>query len=151
MKNWAILLTLLVLVSGCNKQGSNEGEEATELTPEERAKQQQIELFDEVMAIHDEVMPKMQDIYNLKVNIRGRLDSIPDLSEDAQADLRNHLAELDSADEAMMNWMREFEPVADSVSHEDAMEYLEDEKSKIEKVREVMNTAISEATEKLNN
>ena len=45
----------------------------------------------------------------------------------------------------MMVWMRKFIPPGDSVSEEKAKEYLEDQKVKVQKVKEDMLKAIDDA------
>lgn len=92
------------------------------------------ELYDEVMRIHDEVMPKMNDIYKLKTAKKTRLE-MPGLPEQERQQIQNDIARLDSANEGMMVWMRQFDP-PDSVSEEQARTYLQAELEKVKQVRE---------------
>ena len=52
---------------------------------------------------------------------------------------------LDSASENMMVWMRNFNPLPDSLGEEKARAYLEEQQEKITKVREEMLEAIDKA------
>lgn len=109
------------------------------------------ELHDQVMAIHDEIMPKMGDIMDYKAKARTELDSLMQLGEDGYQLRKDQLVEiqssLEAADHAMMDWMHQFEPSIDSISHEKAMEYLRSEKERITKVKEIMIQALEDARE----
>ena len=97
--------------------------------------QQNEELFDEVMKIHDEVMPEMGAIRKT----RKAVLELQEASEDST--LRVQLLEvsnqLDEANEAMMNWMRNFEPDFQGTP-EERKQYLDAEKKKMIEVRDMM-------------
>ncbi|MDQ2656750.1 MAG: hypothetical protein M3Y60_04955 [Bacteroidota bacterium] len=101
-------------------------------------------LYDEVMDVHNEVMPRMDDLYKAKTTLQTRL-AMPGLGEKEKEDISSKIARLDSASEGMMVWMRQFEPLADSVGEEKARTYLEAELVKVKKVREDIQEAL-EAT-----
>ena len=107
----------------------------------------QQELYDEVMAVHDEVMPKMQDIMNLKEQIRGKIERLSQQTgtEAEVEQLDQMINRLDEADEAMMNWMRNFKRDYEGMSEEEVINYLEEEKEKITEVRQEMLNTIEEA------
>jgi hypothetical protein len=91
-------------------------------------------LYDEVMDIHDEVMPKMNDLYKAKTVLQTRLE-LPGVNANERQETRQKIAEIDSASEGMMAWMRQFEPLSDSVGEDSARAYLEKELVKVKKVR----------------
>jgi hypothetical protein len=93
-------------------------------------------LYNQVMDIHDEVMPKMEDLYRLKKDLQEKLTA--STSDEEKADLQNRIVRVDSASQLMMEWMHKFEPLPDSTDQEEAREYLESEMEKIKKVREAM-------------
>ena len=99
------------------------------------------ELYDEVMRIHDEVMPKMNDIYKLKTAKKTRLE-MPGLPEQERRQIQNDIARLDSASEGMMAWMRQFNPLPDSTGEEKARVYLESELEKVKQVSEDIQEAL---------
>ena len=104
-------------------------------------------LKDEVMAVHDEVMPKMQDIMRLKERARTMIDSLAtdSMTNASQIEeLEQLITSLDEADEAMMGWMRNYRRDFDG-SDEEYISYLQDEKAKIDAVKEEMMSAIEEA------
>ena len=102
-------------------------------------------LYDEVMKIHDEVMPKMNDIYKLKEELKKQIAETPGLVEEKKKEIEGTIAELDSASESMMVWMRNFNPLPDSLGEEQAREYLENEMEKVKKVKEDIMEALEKA------
>lgn len=106
-------------------------------------------LYDQVMHIHDEVMPKMEDIYTLKKKLQDQIAATPDMVVEEKQALEKRIARLDSVGNLMMDWMHKFSPVADTVDQEVAREYLESEMEKIRRVRKAMLEAI--ASEKSSN
>jgi hypothetical protein len=102
-------------------------------------------LYDEAREIHDEVMPKIEDIYNLKKNLRSKIADTPDLADQKKKEIENAISKLDSASNAMMDWMHGFRPLPDSADQEKAREYLETEIERIKKVRDMMNESLQEA------
>lgn len=102
-------------------------------------------LYDEVMKIHDEVMPKMNDIYKLKEELKKQIAETPGLVEEKKKEIEGTIAKLDSASESMMVWMRNFNPLPDSLGEEQAREYLENEMEKVKKVKEDIMEALEKA------
>jgi hypothetical protein len=102
------------------------------------------QLYDKVMEVHDEVMPKMSDINKLKKRIRK-------LETDDPAALAL-LKDLDDADEGMMSWMADFQKyktLKDS-SKTAKLAYLNSEKVRIQNVSDKMKQSISAAQNYLN-
>jgi hypothetical protein len=103
------------------------------------------ELYDEVMDIHDEVMPKMDDLHRYKKTFQSELTNNATITEARKTQLETIIVKLDSAGEGMMVWMREFDPIPDSEGEDKAKQYLENEKKKVTKVKEDMLKALDEA------
>lgn len=98
-------------------------------------------MIDEVMAIHDEVMPKMDDIMTLKSSLDSAIKVSPD-----SVKAKELYSALDSADNQMMDWMQAYNP--DQVkgkSEEEVTKYYADKKAKISSVKELTNKSIEEA------
>ena len=131
-----LFLSCLLLLAACTP-GSKEHhhEEATSTDDPNGA------LTDQVMAIHDEVMPRLEDIFKLKQNLQEQLTS-KDLAEARKTELNNTIARLDSASGAMMSWMHGFNPPADTVEQEKAREYLEEQMERIRQIKEQIAEAI---------
>jgi hypothetical protein len=101
-------------------------------------------LGEEVMKVHDEVMPRMNDIYKLKEGLKKKLSEtgVPD---DKKKEIEQTITQLDSASDGMMVWMRAFNPQPDSLDEEKTREYLENEMNKVKKVQENIQQAIAKA------
>ena len=135
-----VLVSLLCFIAACsgNKrehQGHENGSDDVTDNPNQA-------LYNEVMNIHDEVMPKMDDIYKLKVKLQDKLDSASTMSAEEKIKLQQRIAHLDSVGNLMMDWMHKFDPLPDSSDREEAREYLESEMEKIRKVKDAMLEAI---------
>ncbi|ADR23350.1 hypothetical protein MATR_28010 [Marivirga tractuosa] len=112
------------------------------------SKEKDIEkLKSETIAIHDEVMPKMDDIMKLKKALKAKKDTSEDVKPNQVQDL---ILALEEADEAMMNWMRNYDPRMEAMSDEEKIAYLKRQKKSIEEVSEKMKFSISEAEAFLN-
>lgn len=134
----SILIALVFLVSCAQRSGEDHGEHATEQGPNQA-------LYDEVMSVHDEVMPKMNDLYKAKATLSKQLREDPGLSEEQKATINRKIARIDSASEEMMVWMRRFNPLPDSAGEDRAKAYLEGELTKVRKVKEDILQALESA------
>jgi len=142
MTNSKLLFILsTVVLSACTSSGKHEGHSADS----GNADNPNQVLYDQVMDIHDEIMPRVEDIYHLKKVLLEKVASTKDLTADKKQELESILIQLDSADHLMMDWMHTFNPLPDSADQEKARAYLESEMEKIKKVRELMNESIEKA------
>ncbi|MFY0650500.1 MAG: hypothetical protein JXQ96_00635 [Cyclobacteriaceae bacterium] len=125
MRKFWIPVGLCLLLLSCNKE-----------------KKVQETLFNEVMDVHDEVMPQMSSLRKLAKSLESKLDSIAVdslLTEKGQKEeLNKAIEDLKKANESMMEWMRQFEQIEEGTPHGEVMKYLKDQKKKIEKVRDDM-------------
>ncbi len=139
------LLIGLFLMVGCGKSGHHEhhDEDESESSNPNQA------LYDQVMDIHNEVMPRSDEIYQLKKEIKDKIANTTNLQPDKKKQLELVIAELDSADRSMMDWMHKFKPLPDSANQELAREYLENEMERIKNVRELINGSMQKAKEEL--
>jgi len=105
-------------------------------------------LFNEIMAVHDEIMPQMNEIETLKQDIRMRMDSIDAQNDKAEfrSQFRHALAELNRADNMMSDWMNNFKENYDTIKLESIKNsFLEAERAKIEGVKMTMDESIKVA------
>ncbi|MBL7861617.1 MAG: hypothetical protein JNJ65_10685 [Cyclobacteriaceae bacterium] len=137
-----LALILLVSLMACGKGGEHRAQEdsSTESGPNQA-------LYDQVMDVHDEVMPRMGEINRLQRELKEKIASSPDMIAERKAELEQVISNLDSASNAMMTWMHEFNPLPDSVDQEKAREYLETEMERIRKVKTLMLESIEKAKE----
>lgn len=110
-------------------------------------KTEQENLHENIIAIHNEVMPKMETIAELskklkekEVQLEGKAENKEDL-----ASIKKSINNLNDASKGMMNWMHGYNSQYDTLPIEISIKYLKEEKLKIEKVKAEMNKAIGEA------
>lgn len=93
-------------------------------------------LLDEVMLIHDKVMPETATIH-------AYIRELKDLNlNEAKDIIYQNIQSLEIADEAMMSWMADFKVPEDSILSKD---YLITEKNKIANISDGMYVAIKRA------
>lgn len=102
-------------------------------------------LMDEVMEIHDAVMPKMSDTHRLRKALKKELKNhIEDVSE-TRGQILDHFTTLEKADDGMMEWMKNYKKLRKLEEGVDPMQYYQSEKVKIQKVSDDMLGAIANA------
>lgn len=142
MKNVFLFLLLSVFAfSACQS-----GEQAPS---EEELMAEQDQLWDEVMAAHDEVMPKMSEIKRLERDLSAMIGEESALDAEAQEKVGKVVQQLSAAGEGMMDWMskiRQLEPLRKEMDHAQIIEYLKGEKEKITKVQQDMLQSIEDGT-----
>lgn len=122
---------VLMLVS-CNN-ASSDGTDDSKTTGSEA-------LLTEVMAVHDEVMPKKGDIGSL-MTILKKMETTT--TEDSLNVMKAYSA-LKEADNGMMTWMREFKnPKEQGWNEEKKFTYLTDQQVKVNKVAVDINEALA--------
>ena len=101
-------------------------------------------LYDQVMDIHDEVMPKMNDLYKLRKQLQDSIANTADIPEEEKMEMEQTILQLDSASNSMMVWMREFNP-PDQKDKDAFQKYMESELVKVKKMREDVMWALDKA------
>lgn len=99
MKRSLLLLLALVVFTACKEKTEKTESDATNEPTQ----------MEEIVAVHDELMPKMSEISLLITQLEERMDS-------TQADSIRQVVVMDlkSANEAMMTWMMDFSNDYDS-------------------------------------
>ncbi len=143
MKCILSVLALVLIMASCGKTSEHSGnghdsDANADDSPNEA-------LYNQAMEVHDEVMPKMEDIYQLKMNLQEQIANTPDMVVERKKQLEQIISNLDSANNAMMDWMHKFNPLPDSTDQELAREYLESEIERVKKVKELMIESIEKA------
>ncbi|PIB30894.1 hypothetical protein BFP77_03715 [Maribacter sp. 4U21] len=133
MKKYLLILACVPFLLSCNEEKKNEKEESTQM--------------EHVMAIHDEVMPKMGKLGSLVGKLKPMADSLGAESPEAKT-----MRELQRANESMMDWMKGF---GDRFDSEEILEgkaltpekqkWLNEEEEKVKAVKEQINTSIEKA------
>lgn len=105
-------------------------------------------LKEEVIDIHDEVMPSMENIIKLRSTFEAKLtDSTA--AVDSLEYFRTMVAELNAAEKGMMDWMRAYEPKFKGEDEVGTRAYFEEEKAKIVKVKQMMGSSIAKGNQAL--
>ena len=145
-------LLVISLLTACNNAGEEDHSKHESKDGKAVVKAPVDSLLDEVMAGHDEVMPKMGKVRGAQARAKAMLDSIAELpakAQDAAVDLKKKLEtlvnDLNYADAAMYKWMTEFN--RDSVVNnlQERLKYLENEKGKVSKVKEAVLGGLARA------
>jgi hypothetical protein len=110
---------------------------------EENHQSQVIALEKEVLAIHDEVMPRMSEIEELKTTLEAELMNSSLDSSYIRA-VQESIAALEAGDSLMWDWMHNFSK-PENVSEDSMMTFMTNEKEKISNVSVSMKNAISSA------
>jgi hypothetical protein len=103
----------------------------------------------EVMDVHDEIMPKMDELMTLKTEAKLKIRNLDSLSKSDTTLLAQKLPydslliSLDEADKAMMDWMHGFDTEMTGKDENQKLEYLKGEKIKIDWVKNKMTESIS--------
>lgn len=110
-------------------------------------KEEESDQMKQVMAIHDEVMPKMGKIGSLVAQLRKKIDSDQGGPVEKKA-----MEDLQDANASMMEWMQGFGDRFDSEEiingkalTEEKKQWLNEEEEKVKLVKEKINTSIANA------
>lgn len=119
-KNWILLISLVWFLAACD--GNLEKENAV--------------LKEEVIAIHDEVMPLMGDLKNYQKQVEKRISQADSLgiTPEEVANLKAIALDLGNSFEGMFVWMRQFKTSFDEMPDEQVRDYLLEQKILVEKV-----------------
>ncbi|WP_299170950.1 hypothetical protein [uncultured Allomuricauda sp.] len=103
--------------------------------------------MEEVMAVHDEVMPKMGKLGKLVGELKSKVDTTA-LGQEYESAMK----ELQEANNSMMEWMMNFGNRFDSDEildgkelTEEKQQWLNEEEVKVEALREQINSSIAKA------
>lgn len=139
----------VVLLTACGGASSEKGQASQQTTDPNAV------LEEQVIAVHDEVMPKTSEMNALSQKLRKELDSLKTVEADpnrVQA-VEEAVQQLQAADDAMMNWMRSFhdeyfQPKGKgtlNMTAEEQETYLKKELERIEQVKTTMLHSLEQA------
>ena len=101
-------------------------------------------LEQEILAIHDSIMPQMSELMRLKKAVSAKIEAAKD-----EAGRKEGLAvssELEQADQAMMSWMNQYNgDTLKKLQPAQAMTYLRDQHGKVKDMGQIMQVSISHA------
>ncbi|MEO1711906.1 MAG: hypothetical protein AAFU60_01050 [Bacteroidota bacterium] len=142
-----VLYVVLSFVSLSACTSTNTNETSTESIENENAAQQMLEgkTWDEVIGLHDEVMPEMTTISRIKRRVSAYLEEQTSTQPSSKTELLDLLTQLQQAEDGMWDWMYNFQqlgPLQDSLEHQGILDYLEYERKRIVKVKADMEQSI---------
>ena len=112
-------------------------------------KNQEKELLNNILKVHDKVMGKDEALMKNKM----ALDSLLKLPAKDTAEKTNMKAielKLTAAEEAMEIWMQKFDPdVINKKSHDEVLKYYNEQEKSIKSVDSLMSSAVDESTKYL--
>ena len=139
MKKLAFVSALLLsgIMISCTSNSESESttqEETTEKSPVEEAREN-------VMALHDEVMAKMNTMGKLRTELGTMQDTLNPIAE-----IDSAIVNLQNAHDDMMNWMGEFQDIESQTDDEsEILKYYNEEYQKMAKIATDTEKAIAEA------
>ncbi len=132
-KNLILLLAIITLINISCKEEKKVATEPTQMQ--------------NVMAVHDEVMPKMSEIGKLITSLKPMADST-----ETGLQYRETINELKNANKSMMDWMQGFgdkfdsdEVLSGKALSPEKQNLLDIEEEKIKEVANLMNSSIAKA------
>lgn len=145
MRSVLYLVFLFASLSACIN--NNDTENPSESTTNESSAEQTLEgeTWDDVIGIHDEVMPEMSTIGRIKRRVSAYLEEQTSSQPSTKTELLDLLTQLQQAEDGMWDWMYNFqqlEPLQDSLEHQGILDYLEYERARIVKVKAEMEQSI---------
>lgn len=140
MKKYLLTVTALFFIYGCDSNA-----EKDKITG----------LESEVLTIHDEVMPKMDQIMTLKSQLSKKIQAMDSLQNEGISSITfaeerikavDLNQKLNESDKLMMKWMHEYRgDSAKKLKSDQALAYFEKEKEKILNVKQTTIKSIQEA------
>lgn len=160
MKNKLIIFFVTATLIACS--GKKE-------TPNQNA----LTIYQEAMKIHDEIMPRMDEMYKLEGKLKAKRDSLlVDSIANTQrlAIVQEKLFALEAANKDMMDWMHNIKDVPGAsatsghehhsdhgetnqpkeTNPEEALKVQKEQKQRIEEVKVAMEKSIEDANQLLN-
>lgn len=123
----------------CCKQASPAGETST---------QNENALEAKVMTLHDEVMPKVNEISDLGAQLRkykAALPESPDGRIDSPDGLEQVMASLKLSEQGMWEWMKAYRDTKPTLTEDQVNTYMEKQLEILNKVNQDMTTSIEKA------
>ncbi|MEM1320604.1 MAG: hypothetical protein AAGG75_10120 [Bacteroidota bacterium] len=97
----------------------------------------QAKLHNEVLRSQDEALSKLSELNKVKRSLVEimRTDQQNPLNDATKDNVSSLMAKVDSATTAIFDWRKSFKNPASSVSHKEAMDYLQAEKVKLKRIQ----------------
>lgn len=138
MKHFSKIITIscLSVVLACGNKGGHD-HSGHDMNTDGSAQQV---LYNQMMDIHDEVMPLSENLYNITKDLKAQLKEAK--VDSVKTSLEKRIRYVDSVNNMMMDWMRKFPPLPDTTNEETARVYYETGLEKVKQVKEAIYTAL---------
>ncbi|MDP4579751.1 MAG: hypothetical protein NWS66_05245 [Saprospiraceae bacterium] len=103
-------------------------------------------LHNEIMDIHDEVMPKTGEITYLYMSFRKKVETDSTISEENKMELLKQADDLEKAEDEMMVWMNDYIPphkMRSSKNEKQIIDYLQNQKKIISDIKVHTNASLA--------
>ena len=103
-------------------------------------------LHNQIMDIHDEVMPKTGEIAYLYLAFRKKVETDSTISPDQKMELLKQADDLEKAEDEMMVWMNDYIPphkMKSSKNKNEIIDYLLEQKKIISEIKVHTNTSLA--------
>ncbi len=138
------LLYILLAFTACQSKNEQHEHHHEHATSEVAATDSVGRLEQEILAIHDSIMPHMSELMRLKKAVSAKIEAAKD-----DAGRKDGLAvssELEQADQAMMSWMNQYNgDTLKKLEPAQAMTYLRDQHGKVKDMSQIMQVSIDHA------
>jgi len=127
-----LIFTLLIFVQACGNKQAEENKTQRE----------------QVIAVHDEVMPKMGQLKSLEKAALQKAEELQNSETPDQAkidELKNLASQLNLAYEGMFVWMRQYNTEDGEKTPEEVKVYLDEQLVLVSKVNEDIKAALAKA------
>jgi hypothetical protein len=139
MENHSFLMILLLMFSfSCTKQGKFS---KAEISSQEEA-------WAQMMEGHDVVMPLMSDIYQVSKELKVLAEDSMVEASDFHPRVQQALADLEAAEDSMMDWMAQISEnpmsavIERSATHQEVLDFIEKKDQSIQAVAKKMKESI---------
>jgi hypothetical protein len=103
-------------------------------------------LHNEIMDIHDEVMPKTGEITYLYMSFRKKVETDSTISQENKMELLKQADDLEKAEDEMMVWMNDYIPphkMRSSKNEKQIIDYLQNQKKIISDIKVHTNASLA--------
>ena len=103
-------------------------------------------LHNQIMDIHDEVMPKTGEIAYLYLAFRKKVETDSTISSDQKLEILKQADDLEKAEDEMMVWMNDYSPphkMKSSKNENEIIDYLQDQKKIISNIKVHTNASLA--------
>jgi len=144
---------MAIATAFCIAAACNNNQPAPQEAAASPAKTPEDSLYNLVMDLHDEAMPKMGKLMGYQKTIQQQIDSLKAMKSTATASTIEQLQQLQlqlaNAEKEMNDWMAQFEPDPKMPTTEERAKYFAEQESKAKKMRDDIFAALDSAAAKI--